>query len=210
MYISGDHYNIHRRQWNPPRRYSRWQSGKLSRNCLTSPQRLPSRAAPSLHDLLYKYSQGHGRGILPFSTRVSRGTGWSSASWELGKRKRESGMERSTDGLQGEFRNSSIELLRAIRDRKEAITSSLRRVRYCASPCVVIRSTHDDTAVRNGGNRIRDTLLRVDLRVSFLFTATAVATFFPPSPSVPLFSLFSSNCVLIGRDYDDNTSRRVG
>lgn len=43
------------------------------------------------------------------------------------------------------------------------------------------RLTHDDTAVRNGGNGIRDILLRVDLRVSFLFTVAtaAVAHLFP-------------------------------
>lgn len=177
------------------------------------------------------YSQGHGRGILPFSTDVSRGTGWSRpASWELGKRKREKeketparqeqqgAHERGYKALQGEFRIPPTPI------QYQAFTSDLwskkggnhlvpsKGDRYCI--CAVVRSTHD-----HGGKERweRDPRSFSSIFASSSFSqppllSPSFVSF--PSPSVPLFSLSLSlsslNCVLIGRDYGDNTSRRVG
>lgn len=116
-------------------------------------------------------------------------------------------MERTEYKASFETSRSSIELLREIRDRKEeTITPSLfEEDRYpCFTRvCAVVRSTHDD-----GG---KERWERDSQRSSPIFASPSFLQ--PPSLFRPRFLStlsLSSNYVLIGCDYDDNTSRRVG
>lgn len=169
---------------------------ELSKNCLTSAWMTSAWVSPSPSSLflslslLLPHSQGHSIGRrLPFWTclvmlwmRDDHPVSW---EWRKGRKveERERGREQGLrDTRRDSKARSSIELLRAIRDRKgEAITSSLQRR---IATAVVASLSRRSTRMRDGGN---------EARYSILFSYLPSPFYSSLSLFLPLFSFRHSS-----------------